>query len=57
MKRFYFEYCQTINNRKKPTLNASELFIGKKENESFAIHSYEPLKPRRNSFQRPMSSI
>lgn len=50
MKRFYFEYCQTINNRKKSVLNSSELFIGKKESENNAIHSYDTLKPRRNSF-------
>ncbi|CAD8043659.1 unnamed protein product [Paramecium primaurelia] len=57
MKRFYYEYYQQINNRRKTLHNKSELFIGKKENESSTIHSIEQLKSKKFSISRPISSI
>ncbi|CAK55818.1 unnamed protein product (macronuclear) [Paramecium tetraurelia] len=57
MKRFYYEYYQQINNRRKTLNNKSELFIGKKENEGSTIHSIEQLKSKKFSISRPISSI
>ncbi|CAD8049871.1 unnamed protein product [Paramecium primaurelia] len=57
MKRFYYEYYQQINNRKKNLNNKSELFIGRRENEGSAIHSMEQIKSRKFSISRPISSI
>ncbi|CAD8136732.1 unnamed protein product [Paramecium pentaurelia] len=57
MKRFYYEYYQQINNRRKTLHNKSELFIGKKENEASTIHSIEQLKSKKFSISRPISSI
>ncbi|CAK90712.1 unnamed protein product (macronuclear) [Paramecium tetraurelia] len=57
MKRFYYDYYQQINNRRKNLNNKSELFIGRRENEGSAIHSMEQLKSRKFSISRPISSI
>ncbi|CAD8048588.1 unnamed protein product [Paramecium sonneborni] len=57
MKRFYYEYYQQINNRRKKLNNKSELFVGRRENEGSAIHSIEQLKSKNFSISRPISSI